>query len=154
MLHVCAVWSYAINPLAEQKQVLLFLSQSLSDFGLDLPFIPFADTPEFTAASVNPVTPVIEGGEVILTCTTDANPKPSNFIIWEKPDSPSTVLSSVYSDGTSTLTLSDIQRDQAGSYRCKANNGIPTSNSDVFSESVIVKVHCKYMFLMFTVCNL
>ncbi|XP_071806842.1 nephrin-like isoform X6 [Asterias amurensis] len=98
-------------------------------------------TPEFTEVSVNPVTPVIEGGEVILTCTADANPKPSNFIIWEKEDSPSTVLSSVYSDGTSTLTLSDIQRDQAGNYRCKANNGIPSSNSDVFSESVIVKVH-------------
>ncbi|XP_033641699.1 uncharacterized protein LOC117301803 [Asterias rubens] len=98
-------------------------------------------TPEFTEASANPVTPVIEGGEVILTCTADANPKPSNFILWEKQDSPSTVLSSVYNDGTSTLTLSDIQRDQAGSYRCKANNGIPTSNPDVVSESVIVIVH-------------
>ncbi|XP_071806501.1 uncharacterized protein [Asterias amurensis] len=98
-------------------------------------------TPEFTEASANPETPVIEGSEVILTCTADANPKPSNFIIWEMLDSSSTVLSSVYSDGTSTLALSDIQRDQAGSYRCKANNGIPISNFDVVSESVIVIVH-------------
>ena len=72
--------------------------------------------------------------------------------MWEKQDSPGTVLSSVYNDGTSTLTLSDIQRDQAGSYRCKANNGIPTSNSDVFSASVIVKVHCKYMHVSHVYC--
>ncbi|XP_022107193.1 fibroblast growth factor receptor 4-like isoform X2 [Acanthaster planci] len=68
--------------------------------------------------------PVWEGDDVILSCSADANPKPANFIIWEKVGSFAS-LPSVYSDGTSTLTLLNISREQAGPYRCRGDNGVP-----------------------------
>ncbi|XP_038062499.1 uncharacterized protein LOC119732990 [Patiria miniata] len=80
--------------------------------------------PEFSEPSVTPSNHVEEGDDVILSCKADANPKPVDFITWEKVGSPGS-LPSVYSDGSSTLTLSSISREQAGTYRCRGDNGVP-----------------------------
>ncbi|XP_022108969.1 vascular endothelial growth factor receptor 2-like [Acanthaster planci] len=80
--------------------------------------------PEFSGVNISQQGPISEGDDVILYCNADANPKPSNFITWEKVGSPDP-LPSVYSDGTSTLTLFSISREQAGRYRCRGDNGVP-----------------------------
>ncbi|XP_038066086.1 tyrosine-protein kinase Mer-like [Patiria miniata] len=96
--------------------------------------------PDFTSLTQTPQTPVTEGSDVTLTCTVDANPRPSD-ITWKKQDS-SEAFSSVYDDVTSTLTLSNIRREQAGYYTCTANNGVPTDNpADVVSSPITVNVH-------------
>ncbi|XP_022108599.1 macrophage-stimulating protein receptor-like [Acanthaster planci] len=84
-----------------------------------------------------PTRPVEEGDTVILSCSADANPKPTNFITWERVGS-LVFLPSVYSEGASNLTLSSIRKEQAGSYRCRGNNGVPPV---VHSSSVDVIVH-------------
>ncbi|XP_038065701.1 tyrosine-protein kinase receptor TYRO3-like isoform X1 [Patiria miniata] len=97
--------------------------------------------PEFTSVTRSSDTPVTEGGNITLTCSVDANPRPSD-ITWKKRDS-SEAFSSVYNDVTSTLTLSNIRREQAGYYMCRANNGVPTSNpsDDVVSDPITAVVH-------------
>ncbi|XP_038062925.1 uncharacterized protein LOC119733421 [Patiria miniata] len=95
--------------------------------------------PEFTLIQVYPVGQIIEGDDVILSCGADANPKPTNFIAWEKVGSPDS-LPSFYRDGTSTLTLSNISREQAGTYRCSGDNGVPPV---VYSNQVDVIVRYK-----------
>ncbi|XP_022108577.1 fibroblast growth factor receptor-like isoform X4 [Acanthaster planci] len=93
--------------------------------------------PDFSVPTLMPTRPVEEGDTVILFCGADANPKPINFITWERVGSLDS-LPSVYSDGTSNLTLSSITKEQAGSYRCRGNNGVPPV---VHSSSVDVIVH-------------
>ncbi|XP_038064952.1 nephrin-like [Patiria miniata] len=95
--------------------------------------------PDFTSLTQTPQTPVTEGIDVTLTCTVDANPSTVD-ITWKRNDpgdafNPTNGL-------TSTLTLSNIRREQAGYYTCTANNGVPTDNpADVVSSSVTVIVH-------------
>ncbi|XP_022108596.1 ephrin type-A receptor 4-like isoform X2 [Acanthaster planci] len=93
--------------------------------------------PDFSVPTVMPNRPVEEGDTVILFCSADANPKPNDFITWEKVGSLD-FLPSVYSDGASNLTLSSIRKEQAGSYRCQGNNGVPPV---VHSSTVDVIVH-------------
>ncbi|XP_038062516.1 hemicentin-1-like [Patiria miniata] len=93
--------------------------------------------PFFSEPMVLTPGPVEEGDDVILSCSADANPMPADFITWEKVGSPDS-LASVYSDGTSTLTLRSITKEQTGSYRCRGNNGIPPV---VFSTPVDIIVH-------------
>ncbi|XP_038064959.1 tyrosine-protein kinase Mer-like [Patiria miniata] len=94
--------------------------------------------PDFTSLTQTPQTPVTEGSDVTLTCTVDANPSTVD-ITWKKEGSgdafnPTNGL-------TSTLTLSDINREQAGYYTCTANNGVPTDNpADVVSTPITVIV--------------
>ncbi|XP_038064948.1 uncharacterized protein LOC119735322 [Patiria miniata] len=99
--------------------------------------------PEFSLPTLMPTGPIVKGGSIVLSCSAEANPQPPDFITWEKVGSPDS-LTSVYTDGTSTLTLSSISRDQAGSYRCRGNNGVPPV---VFSGSVDVIVHYEVSIL-------
>ncbi|XP_038065573.1 uncharacterized protein LOC119735735 isoform X5 [Patiria miniata] len=103
---------------------------------LDVRYPPVLSQPTKT-----PTEPVVEGSNVTLACTVDANPRPSD-ITWKKQDS-SEAFSSVYNEFNSTLTLSNIRREQAGYYMCQANNGVPTAdpNDDVVSDSVTLIVH-------------
>ncbi|XP_022107186.1 macrophage colony-stimulating factor 1 receptor-like isoform X2 [Acanthaster planci] len=82
---------------------------------------------------------VSEGDDVMFTCRADANPKPARFITWEKVGSPNT-LSSVYSNGSSSLALLNISREQAGRYRCRGDNGVPPV---VYSSQINVTVRFK-----------
>ncbi|XP_038065908.1 nephrin-like [Patiria miniata] len=99
--------------------------------------------PEFSLPTIMPTGPIVKGGSIVLSCSAEANPQPPDFITWEKVGSPDS-LTSVYSDGTSTLTLSSINRDDAGPYRCRGNNGVPPV---VFSGSVDVIVHYEVSIL-------
>ncbi|XP_022108967.1 hemicentin-1-like [Acanthaster planci] len=94
-------------------------------------------SPEFSEPMFITMNPVAEGDDIILSCSADANPRPPGFITWERIGSPDP-LPSVYSDGTSTMTLRNIRREQAGPYRCRGNNGVPPV---VYSSSVVVIVH-------------
>ena len=102
----------------------------------------FPDPPEFYQPVQFPGGPVNESTTVTLTCDLDANPSPNN-ITWENlaaTDVSGSVVETVYD---STLILEKISREQAGYYRCQANNGIPIGNNDVYSSLVTVSVHCK-----------
>ncbi|XP_038062522.1 fibroblast growth factor receptor 2-like [Patiria miniata] len=97
--------------------------------------------PEFSEPSVIPSNHVEEGDDVILSCIVDANPKPADFITWEKVGSPGS-LPSVYSNGTSTLLLSNISRERAGTYRCRGDNGVlPVAHSSLIHVIVRYKPH-------------
>ncbi|XP_038066168.1 hemicentin-1-like [Patiria miniata] len=93
--------------------------------------------PYFSEPTASPPGAVEEGANVSLSCSADANPEPPDFIAWEKVRSADS-LSSVYSDGSSTLTLRSVSREQAGPYRCLGNNGIPPV---VYSNQINVAVH-------------
>ncbi|XP_022108589.1 nephrin-like isoform X2 [Acanthaster planci] len=99
--------------------------------------------PDFSVPTAMPPGPVEEGNRVTLLCSADANPKPAGFITWERVGSLDS-LPSVYNDGTSNLTLSSIRKEQAGSYRCRGNNGVPPV---VHSSSVDVIVHYEVRIL-------
>ncbi|XP_038064817.1 hemicentin-2-like [Patiria miniata] len=99
---------------------------------LNVPYRPY-----FSEPTANPPGPLDEGAYVILSCSADANPMPADFITWERVGSPDS-LPSVYSDGTSTLTLRNISRAQAGWYRCSGNNGVPPV---AYSKKIGVAVH-------------
>ena len=83
---------------------------------------------------------VLEGGPAIsLTCTADGEPLPK--ITWTK----------VFSNGSdSDLLFTGEQfilsndRTNAGTYRCKASNGI----GNYVDHTVIVVVNCEYCFLL------
>ncbi|XP_033641271.1 tyrosine-protein kinase Mer-like isoform X2 [Asterias rubens] len=97
--------------------------------------------PEFLRQTTPDVV-VDEGQDVTLSCAADANPKPPDFITWERVGY-SQPLSSVYADGVSNVTLTGLTRDQAGRYRCIGNNGIPPV---VPSSGVVVRVHYQVFF--------
>ncbi|XP_022110168.1 platelet-derived growth factor receptor beta-like [Acanthaster planci] len=77
--------------------------------------------PTFLSVQRFPDSPIVEDTEVVLTCIVDAKPLPV-VVTWEKQDSSYAMTSLVNNDGISTLTLSNITRDQSGYYTCPANN--------------------------------
>ena len=87
-------------------------------------------------AEANPST-IAEGGEAQLTCTADANPQPNGFVSWTRNGN---TLEDEYASGTSVVTLSSIDRTQAGRYTCEADNSVGLPDT----LSVDVTVHCKY----------
>ena len=99
-------------------------------------FSHFSDPADITLDEANPST-ITEGGDAQLTCTADANPQPSDFVSWTRNGN---TVEDEYASGTSVVTLSSIDRTQAGRYVCEADNGVGTSDT----RSVDVTVHCKY----------
>ena len=97
------------------------------------------DNPVVAAPTATQSGPITEGDDVVLSCTADANPIPPDYITWERVGSTGS-LSSCYNNGTSTLTLRSINREQAGSYRCRADNGV---SPVVYSSPIQTIVHCK-----------
>ncbi|XP_038062517.1 uncharacterized protein LOC119733008 [Patiria miniata] len=86
---------------------------------IDVQYCPeFSAPPEITSRTFE------EEDNVIFSCSADANPMPPDFITWERVESPGS-LPSLYSNGTSTLLLINISREQAGTYRCRGDNGVP-----------------------------
>ncbi|XP_022108624.1 hemicentin-1-like isoform X2 [Acanthaster planci] len=98
-------------------------------------------SPEFTSLKQIPDAFATEGSDVTLTCVVDAKPRPVG-INWKKQGSNKT-FNSAFIDDTSTLTLINIRREQAGNYTCRANNGVPTDDpsSDAVSSPLTIIVH-------------
>ena len=77
---------------------------------------------------------MVEGDEVTLTCTADANPVSTDYD-WIRSGSGNDI-----GDGSNTLTFNSISRNDAHEYTCKAKNGI---GNDGMSTPVSVVVHCE-----------
>ena len=76
-----------------------------------------------------------EGTEVDVTCKATGKPTPT--VTWLREGS-----SKVYStgEGSAALSFSSVSRNDAGQYRCKANNTAGTDETGALS----LAVHCKY----------
>ena len=77
---------------------------------------------------------VNEADDVRLFCNSTGNPRPN--ITWSFLNgSDSRIIGS-----GETLLLSNVSRNQAGTYKCTADNGIMVSNT----ANVQVAINCKY----------
>ena len=92
-----------------------------------------------------------EGDTLSITCrVSSANPAPSEYK-WSKVDD------NTFSHTGPVLTISNVQRSNAGTYRCTAvNTMVQTSGgsqrgSD--TEDVVVDVQCMYLIMLAVLCN-
>ena len=86
----------------------------------------------------------IEGQTVVLSCLVAGYPTPA--VAWTKNDvelnSIANLRLSVSSkNGNHTLKITDVQKSDAGQYRCVANNSLQTSES--FPSTLTVQCECK-----------
>ena len=86
----------------------------------------------------------IEGQTVVLRCLVAGYPTPT--VAWTKNGvelnvTANSQLSVSSRDGNHTLKITDVQRSDAGQYRCVANNSLQTSES--FPSTLTVQCKCK-----------
>ena len=86
----------------------------------------------------------IEGQTVVLRCLVAGYPTPT--VAWTKNGvelnvTANSQLSVSSRDGNHTLKITDVQRSDAGQYRCVANNSLQTSES--FPSTLTVQCECK-----------
>ncbi|XP_077985243.1 nephrin-like [Glandiceps talaboti] len=79
-------------------------------------FSPSIDTPDQQIVSMGKASPLI--------CKAKANPMPAGFIHWSREGYNISKYKQIYTDGMSTLELTDITKSSAGPYVCHADNGI------------------------------
>lgn len=83
---------------------------------------------------------IVEGHDLLVTCSVNAEPKPSR-IWWTKNDNPS------FSREGSHLNLTDIKRQMNGTYLCQAKNTIhPSGQAEQVKSSnarMEIDVTCK-----------
>ena len=100
-----------------------------------------ADGPTITAISDKTPT---ERTDVTITCTVDS--VPTSTIWWIKPDGSR--------DDNNPLVLNDINRNEAGDYRCHASNTLTLSDSGsvdrTAQESFNIDVTCKFNLYRYT----
>ena len=104
----------------------------LSERFFSLSFIALANL-----TNVSSDTTLLEGQDLQLFCIASGRPDPIN-ITWVRI-SPSGVVSDVLHRGT-TWDFKNINRTEAGTYRCIANNGV----GDPVSHTINVAVTCEY----------
>ena len=88
----------------------------------------------------------VDGQDVLFSCTVDGNPPPS--VIWTKEGEELKPAANwrfnLSSAGNNhSLILTDIQRSDAGQYRCLASN----SDGNLTSAPATLTVHCKKFIL-------
>lgn len=86
----------------------------------------------------------IEGQTVVLSCLVAGYPTPA--VAWTKNDvelnlTANLRLSVSSKNGNHTLKITDVQKSDAGQYRCVANNSLQTSES--FPSTLTVQCECK-----------
>ena len=88
------------------------------------------------ASSIQPINNkrVMEGDSVTLSCNATGIPLP--MVSWIKVDGHMTV-----SNGNE-LVITNINRSEAGQYRCEVSNECGNA-----SETTTIEVQCKYQFL-------
>ena len=97
----------------------------------------FTDQPAFTERPQNKTK--TEGENVTLSCNATGNPAPS--ISWTKDRSAVNFLKISLSSDNKQLTITNVNRDDSGDYRCVANNSIGAA---VTSDAATLDVQCKY----------
>ncbi|XP_050617391.1 muscle, skeletal receptor tyrosine-protein kinase isoform X3 [Macaca thibetana thibetana] len=90
--------------------------------------------PKITRPPIN--VKIIEGLKAVLPCTTMGNPKPS--VSWIKGDSPLRENSRTAVLESGSLRIHNIQKEDAGQYRCVAKNSLGTAYSKVVKLEVEV----------------
>ncbi|XP_050617392.1 muscle, skeletal receptor tyrosine-protein kinase isoform X4 [Macaca thibetana thibetana] len=88
--------------------------------------------PKITRPPIN--VKIIEGLKAVLPCTTMGNPKPS--VSWIKGDSPLRENSRTAVLESGSLRIHNIQKEDAGQYRCVAKNSLGTAYSKVVKLEV------------------
>ncbi|XP_011809999.1 PREDICTED: muscle, skeletal receptor tyrosine-protein kinase isoform X3 [Colobus angolensis palliatus] len=90
--------------------------------------------PKITRPPIN--VKIIEGLKAVLPCTTMGNPKPS--VSWIKGDSPLRENSRIAVLESGSLRIHNVQKEDAGQYRCVAKNSLGTAYSKVVKLEVEV----------------
>lgn len=83
---------------------------------------------------------VDQGKEATLTCTAVGNPLGDDTITWKRDDIKDFDARTVVTydkNGTSYLKISDVTREDLGSFQCVADNGV--GNSSARDVMLIVK---------------
>ena len=99
--------------------------------------MPFADPPEILVISPNQT--VNESNTLTLNCTAGGKPLP--VITWTKVSNNSTV----------SFPLTITGKEDEGSYRCTAQNGVGSPDSKDVFVTVASKIILKELFLWFAV---
>ncbi|XP_008580816.1 PREDICTED: muscle, skeletal receptor tyrosine-protein kinase isoform X3 [Galeopterus variegatus] len=90
--------------------------------------------PKITRPPIN--VKIIEGLKAVLPCTTMGNPKPS--VSWIKGDSALRENSRIAVLESGSLRIHNVQKDDAGQYRCVAKNSLGTAYSKLVKLEVEV----------------
>ncbi|XP_049640541.1 muscle, skeletal receptor tyrosine-protein kinase isoform X3 [Suncus etruscus] len=90
--------------------------------------------PKITRPPIN--VKIIEGLKAVLPCTTMGNPKPS--VSWIKGDSALRENSRIAILESGSLRIHNVQKEDAGHYRCVAKNSLGTAYSKVVKLEVEV----------------
>ncbi|KAG8508560.1 Muscle, skeletal receptor tyrosine protein kinase, partial [Galemys pyrenaicus] len=93
---------------------------------------PFALEPKITRPPIN--VKIIEGLKAVLPCTTMGNPKPS--VSWIKGDSALRENSRIAVLESGSLRIHNVQKEDAGHYRCVAKNSLGTAYSKLVKLEV------------------
>ncbi|KAJ7989845.1 hypothetical protein DPEC_G00308710 [Dallia pectoralis] len=137
-------WFKNGEPRGERFSTLFFRDISIQDSGnyLCAPqhhITPLSNTfrmnveygPRNTSVSVGPALEITRGGNVTLTCSSNANPTVDTFL-WCKMDGPH-----CRKKGTQAkLQLNDVNTDHSGEYICTVSNKHGSQNSTVFTLKV------------------
>ena len=97
------------------------------------------DTPIFGKIDV-PQDPKTEGESALLSCDVKARPQPTDFVKWQRDMSVVDGEAFDSSEGRLLYHIPEIGRDDAGLYRCVADNGFGSSVSQELSLTVLCKL--------------
>ena len=119
---------------------------------LFISYLPFAnkinfkiaDKPEITSHPKN--VDIKEGGNVTFSCNSTANPLPTTS--WTKDESAITSNSRIsFSVVNKVLTITNVNRNDIGKYRCVASNKLGNDTS----EAAELNVKCEFIGLSFKI---
>ena len=103
-----------------------------------------ADKPEITTHPESE--DIKEGGNVTFSCNSTANPLPTT--LWTKDESPITNDSRIiFSVVNKVLTITNVNRNDSGEYRCMASNKLGNDTS----KAAQLNVECEFVGLSFKI---
>ena len=115
-------------------------------------YLPFANKIDFKIADKPEITShpksvdIKEGGNVTFSCNSTANPLPTTS--WTKDESPITNNSRIsFSVVNKVLTITNVNRNDIGKYRCVASNKLGNDTS----EAAELNVKCEFIALSFKI---
>ena len=93
-----------------------------------------SDLPQVSVDMSGDVGDISQGDTVTVSCSAQGNPAPE--LVWYRDGSGEIV------SRQNTLTISNIRRDQAGTYVCQANNSVGQSEP----KKIQLHVKCEYFY--------